>query len=529
MPTKLYLRDTIYKQGWYPGTYNQGATGNNLSQMRFKNGEYMVSDSIGGYSTNIKNWYSIGTGGPTGYANCNACYIFQNAYYIATSAGGGASIYRLTSRGGVWSNVYTNSQNVAWYDMADDGTNLVGVGNNGVLAYSTNGTTWTESASASSAIGGNKIPINGAAYSPTLGLWVIVGGSGNLATATSPSGTWTARTSSFSTSSIYLVRWSSSLNLFIAVGVSGKIATSTDGITWTQRTSGITTSIFGIAANGTQLVAGGSNAVVLRSTDGITWTNARPFPSEFSATAGDTVTYIESTTTSGEFFAVGGLSIIYRSTDSGVTWTPCGTELSSAAPYYNTSSATASDINNLKELLPTAGTTQTSITQTFPNVTSALNTFWSFWATRPLTTSATVGGGTMSFRWAASESAAAADWLGPNGLNVYVYRPSTGAIVGNLVTFASLTASYVSAEVGTTQTASPVYTLSTSAVSALAGDIVVVELWSVHTPSMATAYTGTLYFNGTTEGSTTSNAAYVQFAENFPLPTDVPRYYATII
>lgn len=525
MATKLYLRETIYRQNWYPGTYNQGATGIKVSQCRFKSGEYMISDSSGSYSSNSKNWFNLGHGGPTGFSNCNANYIFQNAYYIATSAGGGSSVWRLTSQSGVWSNVYTNSLLVAMYDFADDGTNLVVVGNNGLLAYTTNGTTWTESTSARTALG-NNTTVWCIGYSSSLGLWVAAGSGGNLATATSPNGTWTARTSSFGSSDVYNVKWSTSLGIFVAVGISGKIATSTNGTTWTQQTSGISSSIYSVAANGSQLVACSTNGTILRSTNGTTWTNAKPLPGDFTTSSGISVLFVDSTTTAQEFLAVSGATI-YRSTDNGVTWSPCGTELSSAASYNDTSTSTATNINNLKELLPTPGTAQNSLTQTFPAQAVPLNTFWSFWATRPFTASATVGGGNMTFRWAGSESNAAANWLGPNGLNIYVWRPSTGAIVGNLVTFTSLTATYVSAEVGTGQTAPAAYTIATSSVSASAGDIVVVELWSVHTPGMSTAYNGTLYFNGTTEGSTTTNAAYVEFAESFPLP-DTPRNVAFI-
>ena len=51
--------------------------------------------------------------------------------------------------------------------------------------------------------------------------------------------TWTRRTSSFGTTTIYSVGYGQ--GMFVAVGYDGKLATSTDGITWTQRTSSFDT------------------------------------------------------------------------------------------------------------------------------------------------------------------------------------------------------------------------------------------------------------------------------------------------
>jgi hypothetical protein len=65
--------------------------------------------------------------------------------------------------------------------------------------------------------------------------------------------------------------------VFVVVGDSGNIWSSTDGITWTQRTSGHTNAIQRVSfANGVFLAAGPSN--IMRSTDGITWTNLATGP-----------------------------------------------------------------------------------------------------------------------------------------------------------------------------------------------------------------------------------------------------------
>ena len=76
-------------------------------------------------------------------------------------------------------------------------------------------------------------------YSESLGLFVVVGYGGIILTS-SDGVTWTSRTSGFS-SELYSVTYSESLGLFIAVGSSGTILTSSNGVNWISKTSGVTT------------------------------------------------------------------------------------------------------------------------------------------------------------------------------------------------------------------------------------------------------------------------------------------------
>ena len=65
---------------------------------------------------------------------------------------------------------------------------------------------------------------------------------------------------------------------YVAVGQSGKILTSSDGTSWTSRTSGTTSSLKGITyGNGNFLTMtgsmdNGSTATVLTSSNGTSWT-----------------------------------------------------------------------------------------------------------------------------------------------------------------------------------------------------------------------------------------------------------------
>lgn len=535
MATRLYFRNDFYRQLWYPGIYNQGANSfNNITQIRWKNNEYFACTPLGSYSTNGINFNPIGTSGPTDAAS-NANYIStltgSTVYFLGDTSG---RIWRLTAPDQAWTVQTTVTSSSQINDFEEGNGYIVAVASNGVLAYSTNGTSWTESASAKTAFGNNTIW--SIAYSSSLNLWVAVGASGAIATATSPNGTWTTRTNNFGANAIYYVIWNSTLSLFIAVGQSGNIGTSSNGTTWTGRTSGITTSIFAITYNLNQIVAGGANSVILRSTDAINWTNARPLPSEISTTNANPINFIEAVNTSSspapDFVLCGNQGIFYKSTDYGQNWFPIGTEINSIASQTDAGGSFATYINNWREMTPLIGSSQVAFTQVLPATATAITEYWGTWATRPLKSNATVGGGLLNISTAGSESNGSANWLGVNGLYIYVLRPSTNTIVGTIKSFTG-TASFSATEVGTGETSSYNTGISTTAVSALAGDIIVCELWSVSTPAMATNYTSVLYWNGTTVNTTngasvTNHASFIEFAETIPLP-DNPENYPTIV
>jgi hypothetical protein len=136
-------------------------------------------------------------------------------------------------------------------------------------------------------------------------------------------------------------------------------------------------------------------------------------------------------------------------------------------------------------------------------------------ASLPLSTAQTVGGGTMILNTAQSGSSAAAAFS-VNSLNIYVWRPSTGAIVGYVRDSGS--ASLGGGTGGTGETVQHITDITTSAVSAQKGDIIVCEIWANSTQTMASPYTCTFYFDGTTatttQGTTVTNhASFIELAE----------------
>jgi hypothetical protein len=182
------------------------------------------------------------------------------------------------------------------------------------LAYSTDGISWTTSASGNSVF---TTYCSSVAYAN--GLW-LAGGVGSNQMAYSTDGiTWTGSTSGNSvfTGACGAIAYAN--GLWVAGGIgTNQMAYSTDGITWTASTSGnsvITTACIAVAY-GNRWVAGGSGTNQLAySTDGITWTASANGNSVFT-------TYCSSVAYANGLWLAGGTGTnqMAYSTD-GITWT----------------------------------------------------------------------------------------------------------------------------------------------------------------------------------------------------------------
>lgn len=147
-------------------------------------------------------------------------------------------------------------------------TSMVAVGVSSAIQRSTDhGATWS-SAGISGLPAGDYYAIASKGD-----LYVAIGAS---VCATSPDGlTWTSRTVPAGT--YRAVKWIG--NRFVAVGMSGVGSYSADGITWTACAPGATYNWFGLAWNGSTLVAVGESTLSAQaysatSGDGITWSSA---------------------------------------------------------------------------------------------------------------------------------------------------------------------------------------------------------------------------------------------------------------
>ena len=190
------------------------------------------------------------------------------------------------------------------------GNNRYVAGGSGRIAYSTNGTTWTESTGTSS-----SWIVHGITY----GTQFVAVGSSGIINYSSDGASWSNVTSTTFTSYINDVAYGG--GTYVAVGDSGKIAYSTNGTTWTAVTDSTfgTSNIKGITYGAGKFIAVGADGKMAYSANGTTWTAVA------SSTFTSTIYGITCGGESGKekFVAVGVRSMDYQTAYSadGVTWT----------------------------------------------------------------------------------------------------------------------------------------------------------------------------------------------------------------
>lgn len=170
------------------------------------------------------------------------------------------SIYTASGPSGTWSLSSNTPGSTLYYFLSNCNSNWVAGKSSGNISYATSSTgTWT-------GVAVGSVYHRGCIYSSTASLYILIGDSGSLYTATSLGGIWTSRTSQFGTDAIYAIHDNGSL--IVAVGAAGKMSTSTNGTTWTSRTSGFgTTSIKGVVYGGTTWVLSGLSDKIGTSSD----------------------------------------------------------------------------------------------------------------------------------------------------------------------------------------------------------------------------------------------------------------------
>jgi hypothetical protein len=96
-----------------------------------------------------------------------------------------------------------------------------------------------------------------------------------------------------------------------------------------------------------------------------------------------------------------------------------------------------------------------------------------------------------------------------------VWRPGTGTVVGRIWDSLGGGNSTTEPAVAATEESADAALNGTTSVTAQDGDVLVCELWRDGTvQGMGTAYTNTVFYDGTTEGSASTNAAYLLFAND---------------
>ena len=224
-------------------------------------------------------------------------------------------------------------------------------------------------------------------------LWDIVHGV-HQQVFSSDGTTWTSRTSG---TSKYLNGVTYGNSTFVTVGISGTILTSPDdGTTWTSKTSGTTNELWGVTyANNTFVTVGYGGTILTSSDNGTTWT---------SRTSGTTnllwgVNYGNST-----FVTVGNSGTILTSSD-GTTWTSRTSGTTNnlyGVTYGNSTFVTVGQSGTI--LTSSDGTTWTSRTSgTTNNLYGVTTTTTTLLAPSSLT--ATGAAGQVALDWPAVSSA----------------------------------------------------------------------------------------------------------------------------
>ena len=180
----------------------------------------------------------------------------------------------------------------------------------GDISTSTDGLSWVDR----SVPVMSTISLRGAAYGA--GVFVAVGGAGNIFTSPPPGSAWAQRSANTS-ANLNGITYANGIFVVVGgpeltAGINGA-RTSPDGINWTTRNTGINGgTLNAVTYGGGLFVAVGNQGALSTSPDGITWT-ARPPIATFSFTS---IVYSTS-----RFTAVGSGGAVYVSPD-GLTWSP---------------------------------------------------------------------------------------------------------------------------------------------------------------------------------------------------------------
>ena len=152
-------------------------------------------------------------------------------------------------------------------DVVWDGSQFVGVGDNGGVYRSSTGEVWSGGWSDLSDPDLTGVAFAGETY-------VAVGSQGAILRSMDRAVTWEWQVSG-TTNDLASITWDG--GQFVAVGEGGTILTSTDGVSWQAQDSGTENRFFNVEFGGGLLVASGAfanssePAVIMTSTDGVTW------------------------------------------------------------------------------------------------------------------------------------------------------------------------------------------------------------------------------------------------------------------
>jgi len=287
---------------------------------------FMSASKVSVGYTGAPTWTAVDLNRIFGSGSIRAI-TYGNGKYVAVGDDGKMA----TSTDGVtWTAVANNKFGKSHIRAVAFGNNRFVAGGDETIAYSTDGVTWTAVIAKPSDYIGDGLDAGSAKKPFFAGVFAIIFAGGKFVAgcaigrmAISTDGiTWTAvprENTDFGVASIFAIAYGN--GKFVAVGDSNYyngISTSTNGTKWTavkdsKFGDNCSFSIRGVAFGGNRFVAGSDNGKISTSTDGVNWTAidvSRIFNSEiiFAITYGN-----------GKFIAGGTSGKMAVSTD-GLTW-----------------------------------------------------------------------------------------------------------------------------------------------------------------------------------------------------------------
>ena len=187
-------------------------------------------------------------------------------------------------------------------------------------------------------------------------------------------------------------------------------------------------------------------------------------------------------------------------------------EQSATTPTWSSTGATT-----LRTMNTFVGSLQASRPGTSASGASTQSGFLGYFVSPPLGGVQKVGGGSMTLATASTEANVGMNF-NINGLNIYVWRPSTGTKVGTIRDSAGTSLGGI--ETGLVETTNYITGITSTAVTAGIGDVIVCEVWATFTQAGSSpAYATNFYYDGTTAITAdaiaiSSAASYIRLSEN---------------
>ena len=272
-------------------TAQTSGTSSNLYSLTYGNSLYLFG-GVGGVlatSTDAVTW--------TSRTSATTSTISTITFGTVYAYGGGGGRIASSTDAITWTNRTSNTTS-SILSMIWSGALYVYATQGGGIGTSTDATTWT------SRTIGTSSDIVGLAWDGAL--YHAIGNQVNLTSTDAI--TWTLATQYPTSQSLSAATFANSL--FVVGGTGGVLASSTDGFTWTSRTSGSTAPINGLGYGAGVYVLAANGGYLASSTDAITWTSRTSFS-----------TQTLSTVTFGTLFVVGGAQGLLITSTDGTTWT----------------------------------------------------------------------------------------------------------------------------------------------------------------------------------------------------------------